>query len=175
MIDGTRQRGLLWCGELSQWAYKHRMTVLLIHQQRKGKTEDIIDSALGSTGVGGTIDSILASLRPNRAAKAAMINGLGRSFKEDLNLNIQQLDIGTWELQDRRNIGLTPVKQAILDLLREKGPLSAKTIAEMLGKGLDGMWRQPAALHTNCVHLFMCPEGGPSGVRTSQALGGEPP
>jgi hypothetical protein len=192
MMDGTRQRGLLWCyeapplsqgllgsldqaleqypgirtviidtwarvskshdqgadwykqdvtelGELSKWAYEHRLTVLLIHHQRKGRTEDIIDSALGSTGVGGTIDSMLAFLRPNRGTRTATLSGLGRSFKEDLSINIRQQENGAWALQGRGYSGLTPEKQAIVTLLREKGPLAAKAIADALEKGLDGI------------------------------------
>jgi RecA-family ATPase len=141
-VSKSKGRGEDWYSQdvheisrVQRWAHQNHVAVLAIHHLRKNASDEELDSLLGSIGVSGTFDNILVLKRPEKS-KNATLYGRGRDYKEDLELKLCQENNGAWALQQSKPL-LTPEKQAIVDHVRDKGPVSARAIADALGKSLD--------------------------------------
>ncbi len=119
---------------LQDLAFKHNLALVVVHHIRKQKADDILATVSGSYGIAGTADSIAILTRSGRG-KDAILTITGRDIED------QELDLkfsgGKWELldlEDSKEAKLSPERQAIIDTIKENGPMTPGQVAEKLKK-----------------------------------------
>ena len=112
------------------------LAILLIHHSRKmGGGNDPILGATGSTGLTGSVDSVLELQVDNEESSKGKLTRGGRRIKNDKPLPLKwDVQIGNWVINMKAG-QLTPERKALLDVLEDhNGPLSPQKIAALLDR-----------------------------------------
>lgn len=117
---------------LADLARLRGICILVVHHTRKLSAEDPMDRVSGSLGLSGAADCVLVLRRP-RGERVATLMIMGRDIEE------RELPLvwkaPRWQLVDEdHDPRRSSERQAIIGILRQKGPLGPKEIAESLGK-----------------------------------------
>ena len=113
--------------------FADKVPVILVHHNRKMKTDDIFESMSGSQGLPGAADTLLVMTK-KRASAVARLHVVGRDV-EDAELALEwNSTTCRWSAASQvEEVKLTPERQSIVDLLVTTGePLTPKEIAERL-------------------------------------------
>lgn len=131
-------------------AREYRNAILLVHHDRKAESSEWADSFLGSTGIGGTPDTLLG-LRRSRGADVASerdmgatLHVTGRDIREaDWGLLLDD-GTGAWScLGAAGAVRSTQAKDEVWGVLQKLGrPASARELADFTGKSSNTMRRQ---------------------------------
>jgi hypothetical protein len=111
------------------------LAVLLIHHSRKmGGGNDPILASSGSTGLTGSVDSVLELQVDMDDLTKGRLTRSGRRLKDDKPLPLKwDVQLGNWAI-DLQAKKLTPERLELLDCLDEHGPLAPNKIAILLDK-----------------------------------------
>lgn len=126
------------------------LAILLIHHSRKvGGGNDPILGASGSTGLTGSVDSVLElQVNDEETAKGKLTRG-GRRIKNDKPLPLKwDVQIGSWAINTKFGV-ITPERQAVIDILQEHGPLTPQRIAALVD-------RPPPSVRRLCQDMHQC-------------------
>lgn len=121
---------------LRKLAQEHRVALLLIHHQNKGKDQSPVDSINGTTGVTAGVDSLLV-LKEKNGNKLMHIKS---RETEDASLGLRfDLDTGGWSVAgDAEEIIQSGARKDILRLLNEANtPMFPAAIAKALSKNAN--------------------------------------
>ena len=134
-------------GQLQDICKEKNVSILLLHHNKKGKSEDYIENLSGSMGITGTVDTILY-LDRKRGETEGVLKVTGRLIKDEKDLSIKfNKDILSWEiLGDAELYRQSNERKEIIDiLLTENYPLTNKdlqAITEMNYSTIKGLtWR----------------------------------
>ncbi len=122
---------------LTEIASKHRCCIVVIHHNRKGKSDsDALEQISGSLGLVGAVDGALVidGVRSDKQYKLSLI---GRDIPTDDELAIARQPNGEWlVLGAAQQVFISAERKQITDLLvfHPEG-LKPKGIADLLGKG----------------------------------------
>jgi hypothetical protein len=118
-----------------------KMPILLLHhtnQRSEEQLNDTFDSVGGSTGLLAPAAAVM-KLRRKRHEKTLTLEVSGKGITEH-KYTLERDDQWHIILKDAPpKPTISPERQAVIDLLKTHGKLSAKTIAEKLGKELGGI------------------------------------
>jgi hypothetical protein len=132
--DGYRQDSKL-IDPFVQFCKGRGIGIALIYHSRKlGGAGDPILGASGSTGMTGSVDSVL-ELRndENEPSKGALLRR-GRRLKDDSNLALKwDVQLGSWAINQRAG-EITPERRAVLRVVEERGPITPSKIAVVLDR-----------------------------------------
>jgi len=119
-------------------AQKYHACILFIHHQNKMKAVDIMDSVNGTTGLGGTADSILFLHKKERLDEQAKLFVISRETdSKELILNFDKERLKWDYVGEAGLVDKNETKQEILDLLKDGKPRTNKEIARDLGKNFE--------------------------------------
>lgn len=123
-----------------EMAERHKVAILLIHHTRKASADDPFDAILGTTGVGGSIDSGLILKRERGKADAAL-HVAGRDTEEREIALKWDHDLAQWTmLGDAEEFRANVLKQAIINALkRDGGSLTPKEVSDSIGDSIPGV------------------------------------
>ncbi|OGL47399.1 MAG: hypothetical protein A2W05_01060 [Candidatus Schekmanbacteria bacterium RBG_16_38_10] len=119
---------------------KYGIAVLILHHLRKADAQDYIDRVSGTTGLTGSVDTILILTRSRGDTKGKLWI-TGRDVEEQ-NLSIEFCpDNGHWKLLGEADEwDTTPERREIIEVMREKDrPMMLKEIAEALDKSVSNV------------------------------------
>jgi hypothetical protein len=134
---GAYEEDVDFLAPLQGLALKHRVAILGTHHTRKLIAEDFVDAVSGTLGVAGTADTVMV-LNRERGKDEGLLRVTGRDIEENAFAMKFQPTNGAWEILGEGNeYLLNSQKREIINLLKEKGALSPKDIAEALGKTSD--------------------------------------
>ncbi len=134
-------------GQLQDICKEKNVSMLLLHHNKKGKSEDFIENLSGSMGISGTVDTILA-LERSRGETEGTLKVTGRLIKDEKDLSIKfNKDLLSWEiLGDSELYRQSKERKELIDiLLKENYPMTNKDLQAVTGmnystiKGLT--WR----------------------------------
>lgn len=116
-------------------ADEHRVAILVVHHTRKGATDDPLAMVSGTQGLAGSADGMLL-LERDRGAARGKLHVIGRDIEEDGEYVVEFAGCEWTMVGPSRAVAKTLERQEILETLQEVGggPLSAKDIADVLGK-----------------------------------------
>lgn len=121
-------------GKVKALADKYHISILIIHHLKKEKTEDIVDSFIGTIGRVGTADTLLALVRKGQELDATL-HIEGRDVEsQDLALQFNPAVL-TWRVVgSAEEFSLSMNRQKIVDaILLSGGPMAPKAIARQTG------------------------------------------
>jgi hypothetical protein len=125
---------------LQKLAAKYQIAIIIVHHSRKGVgSDDFVDDVLGSTGLTGSVDTII-SFRRKRGTSDAEISVTGRDVDEcELALAGDQ-STGLWRsIGDAALHRMSAQRKAILNLLSDGKLRTIKEISELLGERYDNI------------------------------------
>jgi len=127
-------------GEVQELCKTRNISILLLHHTKKMKESDYIDDCSGSTGITGSVDTIL-KLSRNRNEKEAILQVTGRDIIHEQELAISFNDISlSWELLgDAEEFRISKERKEVLDVLRDGQPHKLKEIADRLKKNYNAV------------------------------------
>ncbi|GAB3630267.1 hypothetical protein GCM10027419_51240 [Pandoraea terrae] len=112
---------------LKQLADEFRVAILVVHHTRKmPDSDDPFNEISGTTGLMGCADTAMVLKRP-RGSNQANLFVTGRDVEEQKMPMTWDPDLCRWE---EAHAPLSAEHQAIIDLLRERGPLTMKEIVD---------------------------------------------
>lgn len=117
-------------------ADEYAIGIIVVHHTRKNESsDDFINSALGSIGITGIVDTILI-LGRKRGTSDGKLSITGRDVEEHEYAVTFDKDCCRWSITgDAKDVAETGAQQEILDLLkRSPEPMTPKMIADTLGK-----------------------------------------
>lgn len=120
--------------ELKNIADERDVAIVVLHHTRKAASDDFLDAVSGTHGLAGAADAVMVLSRSRGSANAVM-KITGRDVEEtDYALDFDA-HTGTWSLLDgpAEDYELGDTRRAILQLIRDAGPLTPKEIADELG------------------------------------------
>jgi DNA-binding transcriptional ArsR family regulator len=134
-------------GPLRDMANCLGVCIILVTHTRKTEAEDAIDQVMGSVGIVGTADVILA-LKRSRGSDDAVLRVDGNDFEsQEIVLQFRTDPMGFEAVDiDPRETRLTPERKEVLEALREFEEGTAKEIAAVIGKDPDVVSKQLRAL-----------------------------
>lgn len=113
-------------------ADRHSVALVVVHHSRKASADDPMDMISGSNGLGGAADTALILKREAGRADASLYVR-GRDVPEaDYALGFDPVICHWTLLGDAKEFRLREGRTSVLDLLRARGPLGPKEIAEAL-------------------------------------------
>jgi DNA-binding transcriptional ArsR family regulator len=116
---------------LQNLARRRGIAMLGVHHTRKQSSDDPMETVSGSHGITGVPDCIL--VLHNKRKREAKLYITGRDIAEQKELAVKHNKNGSWTIVgDAERHFISNERQAILNLLREKGPMKPKSIAEAL-------------------------------------------
>ena len=119
--------------DLKRVADRHRVAMVVVHHARKAEAEDPLDAVSGTAGLAGAADAVLVLRREIGRANASLYVR-GRDVPEADHALAFDPVTGRWNLLgDAADYRLTEGRAAVVELLRERGPMAPKPIAEALG------------------------------------------
>lgn len=119
-------------------AQKYHACIMFIHHQNKMKAADIMDSVNGTTGLGGTADSILFLHKKDRLDEQAKLFVVSRETDtKELILTFDKERLKWNYLGDAGLVDKNETKQEILDLLKDGKARTNKEISRDLGKNFE--------------------------------------
>ena len=131
---------------LTNFVHGYReLALVMVHHSRKMTSGDPIDDPSGSTGLTGGVDNLITISRTKRANERILALQ-GRRIKEDDKIPLRwDTQLAQWSVMQKA-ASLSPERQAVLELLRERPGLPAGKIATILGKDDGGLRRLLAAM-----------------------------
>lgn len=131
--DDRYQADYAVASEIKQVADAHGLAVVALHHTRKAAAEDFLDSVSGSHGLIGAADGLL-HLHRQRGAADAVLSVTGRDVIEAEHPLEFDLTAGGWRLLDgpATDYSLGDTRRRILHLVRDRGPMTPKPIADAL-------------------------------------------
>ena len=121
--------------ELKRIADEYGIAIVVIHHLRKMDADDPLDQVSGTTGLSGSVDTVLVL---NRTSSGTTLHGRGRDI-EDIEKAVQ-FDQGTctWTvLGEASSVRYSGERAAVLAALREAGePMSPTDVAAITGMKL---------------------------------------
>lgn len=132
----TYQEDSLLMAQLQQLANAHHIALVIIHHVRKMGSEDVFDEVSGTLGLTGSADTTIVLKRP-RYQNEGSLNITGRDVEEqELTLAFTPAT-GFWRITDSPASEQRPLnasRQAIIELLKEKGAMTPIEIAKELAR-----------------------------------------
>lgn len=124
--------------------------ILLIYHSRKlGGAGDPVLGASGSTGITGSVDTVLELRNDENEPSKGLLLRRGRRLKDDSKLSLKwDVQLGSWAI-DQRAGRLTPERKALLEVLEEHGPLTPQKISVLLD-------RPPPSVRRMCQDMLQC-------------------
>jgi hypothetical protein len=109
--------------------------ILLIYHSRKlGGSGDPILGASGSTGITGSVDTVLELRNDENDPSKGQLLRRGRRLKDDSPLPLKwDVQLGSWAINKREN-EITPERRALLRVVEERGPITPAKIAVLLDR-----------------------------------------
>jgi hypothetical protein len=147
---------------LQRFAAKCQVAIIIIHHSRKGLgSEDFVDDVLGSTGLTGSVDTIIG-FRRKRGTSDAEISIAGRDVDECEKALAGDHTTGLWRLLgDAAQHRMSRQRNAIVDLLKDGKVRKINEIADLLGERYDATRKTVAR---------MCDDGQLSKVGTGYTV-----
>jgi hypothetical protein len=123
--------------------------ILMIYHSRKlGGSGDPILGASGTTGITGSVDTVLELRNDENEPSKGMLLRRGRRLKDDSKMHLKwDAQLGSWAVNLRAGL-LTPERKAILEVVQEHGPISTQKIAALLERPAPSMRRMCAEMLT---------------------------
>jgi hypothetical protein len=121
-------------GQLKDLEDRYGTAILAVHHMRKGGSDDIIETFLGTIGNAATADNLLALVRIGQNPEAT-IHIEGRDIEsQDTAIKLDSSSL-TWEyVGPATQVQFTAHQQAIVDaILNNGGPMTPKEIAKATG------------------------------------------
>ena len=120
-----------------KFAAETHVSVLLIHHTNKTKSDDELETISGSTGLAGGVDNILV-LKRGRGASDATLYVTGRDIEREGRFGMWwDQENAMWILNDDGpRVAMSPERQAVFDVIRDAGPISARSVAGVLNPGI---------------------------------------
>lgn len=111
--------------------------IVIVHHNNKSKAEDVLETISGSQGLAGGVDNVLV-MRRARFTAGAELHVTGRDIEDE---QVYQLAFDktscSWRLFGSGQESLLPRElKNIVNLLKDKGPLTGKEITQLLHPGL---------------------------------------
>lgn len=124
--------------------------ILLVYHSRKlGGSGDPILGASGSTGITGSVDSVLELRNDESEPSKGLLLRRGRRLKDDSKLHLKwDVQLGSWAINTKAG-QLTPERMALLEVLEEHGPLTPQKIAALLDRPAPSVRRM-------CQDMMQC-------------------
>jgi hypothetical protein len=129
--------------ELKQLSDKYRVAIVVVTHVRKTESQDPLEMVSGTLGLVGGMDGILV-LKRVRGQDTASLFVTGRDVPDEQDWGLTwNKDTCRWTIQGRASeVMASDARQKILALLaRERRPLSAREIANLLGRKDDATRR----------------------------------
>jgi hypothetical protein len=132
--DGYRQDAKL-IDPFVKFTRGRGITILLIYHSRKlGGSGDPILGASGSTGITGSVDSVLELRNDEDEPSKGMLLRRGRRLKDDSKLPLKwDVQLGSWAINLQAGT-ITPERRAVLGVIEERGPITPAKIAVVLNR-----------------------------------------
>jgi hypothetical protein len=145
--DGYRQDSKL-IDPFVQFCKGRGIGITLIYHSRKlGGSGDPILGASGSTGITGSVDSVLELRNDDSEPSNGVLLRRGRRLKDDSRLPLKwDVQLGSWALHLRAN-EITPERRAVLRLVEERGPITPAKLAILLDRPAPSVRRICQAMH----------------------------
>jgi hypothetical protein len=145
--DGYRQDSKL-IDPFVQFCKGRGIGIALIYHSRKlGGAGDPILGASGSTGITGSVDSVLELRNDENEPSKGMLLRRGRRLKDDSNLSLKwDVQLGSWAINQRAG-ELTPERRAVLRLVEERGPTTPAKMAVILNRPAPSVRRLCQEMH----------------------------
>jgi hypothetical protein len=121
--------------QIRELTEKHALACLVIsHTKKHVNGLSDTDSGIGSTGISAGVDTLLTLRRRNEGT--TMLSVLGREVeRSEYELEFDLAKHNGWRvLASGAEAGLTSERREIVELLRQRGALPPKALAEFLGK-----------------------------------------
>lgn len=127
-------------------AAEFQIAIVLIHHDRKAESEDILQCISGSQGLAGGVDNVLI-LRRSRFTADAELHVTGRDIEDEQVYSLEfRKDSCSWAIVGAgKESLLAPEKRRIIEMLKDKGPMSGRDVAGVLHPG--------KAIERNCKEL----------------------
>lgn len=109
------------------------LSILLIHHSRKmsGGNDPII-GASGSTGITGSVDSVLELIKDRERPGRGLLRRDGRRIRDTSDIALKwDPQLGSWGVNLKAG-EITPERRAVLDLLEEHGPMMPAKLAALM-------------------------------------------
>lgn len=109
------------------------LAILLLHHSRKmsGGNDPII-GASGSTGITGSVDSVLELIKDRERPGRGLLRRDGRRIRDTSEIVLKwDPQLGSWAVNTRAS-EITPERRTVLDLLDEHGPMMPAKMAALL-------------------------------------------
>lgn len=116
---------------LKAMADKRGISIVLIHHTRKASADDPLDEVSGSTGLTGSVDTILIIRRDKGGNPSLYVRGRDVEQEE---YALERSETGGWTLEGKLEDRLTPEQQQVIDVLAEYKTLRLVEIAARIGK-----------------------------------------
>lgn len=113
------------------------ITILMIYHSRKlGGAGDPILGATGSTGITGSVDSVLELRNDENEPSKGVLLRRGRRLRDDSKLPLKwDVQLGSWAINVQAQAGtITPERRAVLGVIEERGPITPAKIAVVLNR-----------------------------------------
>jgi len=123
-------------GQLQDICKEKNVSILLLHHNKKGKSEDFIENLSGSMGLSGTVDTILC-LERARGETEGTLKVTGRLIRDEKDLSVKfNKDLLSWEiLGDAELYKQSKERRELIDIfLKEEYPISNKELSELSGR-----------------------------------------
>lgn len=123
--------------KLKPIADKYGVAILMLHHNRKQKSDDPLESVSGTQGLAGSVDSLLILTRLRGSPDAGLyVTGRDIEREEEYRLLFDS-ETCAWRAGSKTSAGAaarSPEQAALLDFLAENGASSVNVIAEAVGR-----------------------------------------
>jgi RecA-family ATPase len=123
------------------------ISIVLVHHTRKMEADDPFDTVSGTRGITGAADSVLVMKR-DAGSQQPVLYGRGRDLPDFEKALQWDVETCTWSITgEAMHLAPSIEGQAIMEVIARQGcGMSAKDVAEKLGKKRDNVQHQIAAL-----------------------------
>lgn len=120
-------------------AGQYGLAIVVVHHQRKEKSEDPYDTVSGSTGITGAADTVWILEKTARGEADGTLFISGRDIEERTGAMKFDKTTGLWRwMGDAVELNMSKERLEIRDVLQgAEGPLSIKEISEIIRKPYD--------------------------------------
>ena len=121
--------------------------MLIYHSRKLGGNGDPILGATGSTGITGSVDSVLELRNDDKEPSKGTLLRRGRRLKDDSPLDLKwDVQLGSWAVTQNTN-KITPERWAVLRVVEERGPITPAKIAVVLDRPAPSIRRICQDMH----------------------------
>ena len=140
---------------LHELATEARVSILVLHHQRKLGADDLIDTLSGTLGLGGAVDSVLILGKEPKKKRgkeheqeAKFFWGRGRDL-EEFSVSVKQNEKGRWDVTGLRMEAQPSVEREdiVSAMAKNGGPMSIQQIAEACGNDYDNVKNLLVKMH----------------------------